>query len=160
MDYKDQLAWVNERMAKQNLPPPAKPKLKDPEFTIPTDPSKLTNHELGSRMLQTSAWYAYAQYLLGRCESELVLVEAEFRLKANVVMQELRKEVGRINQEAIESIAVANNPEELGGLYERRVQLMSIRKQLESRILIYEKGYNAFSREQSRREMEARVSGG
>ena len=160
LDSKAILRWVQEKMEKLRLPAPARPKYKDPEFIIPADPSSLTTTELGQRMLQTAGWYAYCQRMFGLCESELVLVDAEFKLKVNIIAYELRKELGRVNQEAIESIAVAKNKEELSPLYERRLQLTAVKKRLESQLLIYERVYQALSREQSRRELEARVSGG
>ena len=147
LDHATLNTWVNEKVSKLHLPLPARPKYKDPEFNVPNDPSTLTVSELGQRMLQTSGWYAYAQRMFGICESELVLVDAEFKLKVNVIAYELRKELGRVNQEAVESIAVAKNPDELGHLFERRVQLTAIKKRLESQLLIYERCYQALSRE-------------
>ena len=149
--------WADEKVREKHLPLPAAPKDTGPEFEVPDDPSTLTNPHLGQLMLRMSGYYAYTQRLIGIAASELVLVEAEFKLKVNIKDQDIRKELGRINQEAVEA-AVLRDDEELTPLYERRLKLSAVKEQLESRLLIYEKLGYALSRELSRREMEARLA--
>ena len=150
-------AWAEDKMGKQRLPLPTKPKGKDPEFVYPEDPSKLIGIQIGQWMSRFTAWYTYTTSLLGRVASELVPVEAEYRLEINSLRSEVLPAMpGRPAAEVVEA-EVLKQHDELGPLYERRLQLMTIKETLESRARIYERGYQAMSRELSRREMEAKI---
>lgn len=150
-------AWAEEKMGKQGLPLPTKPKGKDPEFVYPEDPSKLVSIEIGQWLSKFTGWLTWAMSLLGRVASELVLVEAEYRLKINSFRSEVLPGMpGRPAAEVVEA-EVLKRHDELGPLYERRLQLMTIKETLDSRAKIYERGYQAMSRELSRREMEAKT---
>ncbi len=150
-------AWAEGKMSKQGLPLPTKPKGKDPKFEYPEDPSKLVSIEIGQWLAKFTGWLTYATSLLGRITSELVLVEAEYRLKINSFRSEVLADLpGRPAAEVVEA-EVLTQHDELGPLYERRLQLMTVKETLESRAKIYERGYQAMSRELSRREMEAKT---
>jgi len=150
-------AWAEDKMAKQRLPLPTKPKGKDPEFAYPEDPSLLQSIEIGQWMSKFTGWFTYATSLLGRITSELVLVEAEYRREINSFRSEVLADLsGRPAAEVVEA-EVLKQHDELEPLYERRLQLMTIKETLESRAKIYERGYQAMSRELSRREMEAKI---
>ncbi len=149
--------WVEDKMAKQGLPLPKKPKTKDPEFEYPEDPSKLVSIEIGQWMSRFTGYFNYATALLGRVASELVGVEAEYRLKVNTMRSDVIAVMpSRPAADVVESEVLKQN-DELAPLYERRLQLMSIKESLEARARIYERGYQAMSRELSRREMEGKV---
>ena len=145
-----------KKISKLHLPLPVMPKYESPEFNWPDDPSNLNNTQLGQMMLQMAGFYGYTQRLLGILESELTLVDAELKLKVNAASVPIRKELGRLNNEVIEAAVISNN-EEFTPLYKRKLELLSIRDQLQSRLLIYEKFYQALSREQSRRDTETRI---
>jgi len=150
-------AWAEDKMGKQRLPLPTKPKGKDVEFEYPEDPSKLVSIEIGQWMSKFTGWLTWTTSLLGRITSELVLVEAEYRLKINSFRSEVLADLpGRPAAEVVEA-EVLKQHDELGPLYERRLQLLTIKETLESRARIYERGYQAMSRELSRREMEAKL---
>ena len=149
--------WAEDKMGKQRLPLPTKPKGKDVEFEYPEDPSKLVSIEIGQWMSKFTGWLTWTTSLLGRITSELVLVEAEYRLKINSFRSEVLADLpGRPAAEVVEAEVLKQN-DELGPLYERRLQLMTVKETLESRAKIYERGYQAMSRELSRREMEAKL---
>ncbi len=151
------MEWAQKKMAKQGLPVPGKPKGKDVEFAYPEDPSKLVSIEIGQWLAKFTGWLTYAAALLGRITSELVLVEAEYRLKINSFRSEVLADLpGRPAAEVVEA-EVLTQHDELGPLYERRLKLMTVKETLESRAKIYERGYQAMSRELSRREMEAKT---
>lgn len=148
--------WSTDKVRKLHLPLPKQPKSEDPEFSWPEDPSNLNNTQLGQMMLQMAGFYGYTQRLLGILESELTLVDAELKLKVNAASVPIRKELGRLNNEVIEAAVISNN-EEFTPLYKRKLELLSIKDQLQSRLLIYDKLYSCLSREQSRRDTETRI---
>ena len=116
-------------------------------------------------MLKLAGFYGYAARLLGLLESELVLVESEYRLGINAAGLHLRgsESFGKRPSAEVVEAAVVTAEEEHGDhsdlldLRHRRLELLAVKAQLESRLLIYDKGYAALSREQSRREVESRV---
>lgn len=150
--------WAKGRIARQRLPLPAKPREDAAEFEFPEDPDNLSNTQLGQMMLRLSAWHSFGVRRLGEVESELLLVDAEFKLKVNSAGLKIREDLpGRPAADVVESAVLAQNGE-LGPLYKRRLELQAIKSQLEPRIKIYEKSWNALSREQARREMEIRLA--
>ncbi|KKK94257.1 hypothetical protein LCGC14_2684690 [marine sediment metagenome] len=154
---KDLQAWAEIKMLKQRLPLPKKPKASDPEFAYPEDPGILEPIEIGQYMSRFTAWFNYATSLLGRITSELVLVEAEYRREVDSRCSEVLVDLpGKPTVKVIEA-EVLKRFDELGPLYKRRLQLLTIKETLEARARIYERGYSAMSRELSRREMEAKL---
>ena len=157
IDSEELKEWVEGKMTKQGLPLPSKPKMKDPEFEYPEDPSKLVSMEIGQWMSKFTAYFNYATSLTGRVASELVLVDAEYRLKVNTMRSDVIADMpSRPAADVVESEVLKQN-DELAPLYERRLKLMSIKETLEARAKIYERGYQAMSRELARREMEGKV---
>lgn len=151
-------AWAEGKMAKQRLPLPTKPTGKDPEFSYPEDPSILQSIEIGQWMSKFTGWFTYTTSLLGRITSELVLVEAEYRREVDSRCSDVLVGLpGKPTVKVIEA-EVLKQHSKLGPLYTRRLQLMTIKETLESRAKIYDRGYQAMSRELSRREMEAKIS--
>lgn len=157
-----QFEQVLKKVQSKGLPLPKKPLSVDPEVDFPEDPSALSSTKLSQMMGRFTAWYAYSNRLLGLLESELALVDPEYRL---ILVQEGLKlrtesEYGkRPSADIIEAAVLLEADDDLLGLRDRRLELISIKAQLSSRILIYEKCYQALSRELTRREMEARVQG-
>ena len=156
--HKDDVkAWADGKLAKQGLPLPKMPSNKDPEFEYPEDPSRLGSIEIGQWMSKFTGFFNYTTRLLGNVEAELVLVEAEYRLRVNTLRPEVIEDMpSRPAADVVES-EVLRRHDELTPLYERRLQLLSVQKSLEARAKIYERGYQAMSRELSRRELEGRV---
>ncbi|KKN00880.1 hypothetical protein LCGC14_1133310 [marine sediment metagenome] len=148
--------WAKEIIGKKRLPAPAKPKGKDPEYTFPDDPSTLSPTGLGQQMMKFASYFGYTQWLLGLADSEFALVDSEYKVNMNVAGIKIREDLGRVAADVVEA-AVLHEDESLTPLYERRQKLLVIKIQLESRLKIYEKMYNALSRELARREMETRI---
>lgn len=151
---------VLEKVGKHNLPLPKKPNFTDKEFEVPTDPDSITTVELGQKMMQASAFYSYAKRLLGVLEAELIPLEAEYKLRVITRGNILRRDptFKSRSAEIIEAEVLSNN-EDLLPLYERKVELLSIKSILESRADIYDRVYVTLSRELSRRGIESRVQG-
>ena len=148
--------WAGERIAKQNLPLPAKPRYEDPEFQFPDDPADLTMMQLGQLMLRFAGFLGYSIHLLGLAESELTLVESELNGKVAGLSGPVRTALGRVKAEVIENAVLSNNPQ-LIPLHKRRLELTAIITRLGSMTKIYEKMYQALSRDLARREVESRV---
>ena len=153
----DVLGWAKEKMDTRRLPLPKKPRGRDPQFDFPDDPDALGSNELGQLMMRMASYLGYTQRLLGIADSELALVEAEYRLRVNTAGLEARERLGRVAADVVEAAVLAENGD-LVPLYERRLRLMTVCIQLKSRLSMYEKFYQALSRELSRREMESRAS--
>ena len=149
--------WAEGKMARQGLPLPAKPKGKDPTFEYPEDPSKLTPVEIGQWMSRFAGWFNYATSLLGRVASELVPVDSEYRLRVNALRADVLDRLpSRPAAEVVESEMLKRH-DGLAPLYKRRLELMTVEKTLEARVRMYERGYQAMSRELTRREMEGKI---
>lgn len=153
---KEILETVQKKIAELNLPVPPKPATDDTEMQLPPDPSLLSSTALAQKLMRASSWFGYVQRLIGVLESELVLLNAEYKIKVNVLGIPVRNKLGKQNKEVIESI-VLNENKDIMPLYTRIQELTSIRETLNSRMEIYHKFYAALSREQSRRESESRV---
>jgi hypothetical protein len=147
---------VLEKMSKSGFPAPTKPSFEDAEIALPPDPSELTSIELAQKLSKSAAWFSYCQYRLGQVESELVLQQAEYKVKLNLASIPVREELGRQNADVIEA-AVLGGSTEILTIYERIAELTSIKESLEARLSVYDKFYSALSREQSRRDTESRV---
>ncbi len=148
--------WAEGRMARQGLPTPRKPD-GGQEFEYPEDPSRLSPVEIGQWMARFTGWFNYATTLLGRVASELVPVEAEYRLRVNALRAGVLDGLpSRPAAEVVES-EVLTRHDELGPLYKRRLELMTVEKTLEARVRTYDRGYQAMSRELTRREMEGKI---
>lgn len=154
---KDINEWAMGRIKGLGLPLPRKSKGTDPEFSFPDDPDEMTSTEVGQLMFRFADWFAYATRLLGMVDSELVLVESEYKLKVNMRGIKLREKLGRVSADVIESAVLAKDGD-ITEIYKRRLELLAIKTHLEARTKIYERGYQAMSRELTRREMGTRLS--
>jgi len=153
-------AEVLERVQKKiydlHLPVPPQPSTEDVEMQLPDDPDKLTSTQLAQKMSRASSWFGYVQRLLGVLESELILLEAEYKIEVNVLGLPAREKLGKVNKDVVESWVLSNH-EEVMPLYTRIQELKSIEATLNSRLEIYSKFHQTLSREQSRREMEMKT---
>lgn len=154
---KDIHSWAVGRMKGLKLPVPRKPKGTDPEFSLPDDPDALPSPEISQLMFQFADWFSFIVRQLGMADSELVLVEEEYKLKVNSRGIKLREKLGRVSADVIEAAVLAENGD-LTEIYQRRLELLAIKAHLEARAKIYDCGKQAMSRELSRRETEARTS--
>ena len=150
------LERVKEKIQNLHLPIPPQPSTEDVEMQLPEDPDKLTSTQLAQKMSRASSWFGYVQRLLGVLESELILVEAEYKIEVNVKGIPIREKLGKVNKDVVEA-CVLEAYEELMPLYTRIHELKAIKATLESRLEIYSKFHQTLSREQSRREMEMKT---
>ena len=150
------LERVQKKIYDLHLPVPPQPSTEDVEMQLPEDPDKLTSTQLAQKMSRSSSWFGYVQRLLGILESELILIETEYKLEMNVLGVEIRDKLGKVNKDVIEA-CVLKSHDELMPLYTRIQELKSIKATLESRLEIYSKFHQTLSREQSRREMEMKT---
>lgn len=145
---------VTENMKSQRLPSPARPKADDPEYQFPEDPDELTSAQLGQLMLRFAAWEGYTHRLLGPVEAELVALEKESQIKVLGAGAGLRDELGKnAGRDTVEAAVLAFHPEFLP-LTQRITKLKTAKASLESRATIYQAGWSALSREQTRRADE------
>ncbi|HEC64463.1 MAG TPA: hypothetical protein ENI23_04135 [bacterium] len=152
------LSWAQEKVKKQHLPIPKKPEQELEEYELPDNFADMNSIELSQWASWFNAWYSRTVWLLGLCESELLLVENEYRLKINSKGGIIREKRGRVSEAVIESLVLADDGE-MGEIYQRRLELLSLRPQLDALIKVYERSTYALSRELSRREYEARIVG-
>ena len=150
------LKRVSNKIQALNLPLPPQPSTEDTEMKLPEDPDKLTSTQLAQKMSRASSWFGYVQRLLGVLESELILVEAEYKIEINIKGIPVREKLGKVNKDVVEA-CVLEAYEELMPLYTRIHELKAIKAALESRLEIYSKFHQTLSREQSRREMEMKT---
>ena len=145
---------VNEKINKI-FPVISKPKVNG-EINLPEDPSTMTGVEVSQKMTQATSWFVYCDYLLGLLKSELLLVEAEYKIKLNAKSVPVRTELGRQNADVIEAVVLEKNPAILP-LFERLTELKALKAQMVTRLEIYKMFHSTLSREQSRREAEMRM---
>ncbi len=150
------LERVQKKIYSLHLPVPPQPSTEDVEMQLPEDPDKLTSTQLAQKMSRASSWFGYVQRLLGVLESELVLIEAEYKIEMNSKGIIIREKLGKVNKDVVEA-RVLKEWDELIPLYTRIQELKSIKATLDSRLEIYSKFHQTLSREQSRREMEMKT---
>ena len=157
VDSDEVLGWATDRVARQNLPLPKKPKDFGDEYSIPDDPDDMESVELGQLIARFRSWIAYCVRLIGVTESEQVLLDDEWSLRMGAAMLDARNELGSGAKKDMLTAWALRESDDLGPLYLRRTQLKAVMAQLEPRLKIYERGYRALSRELSRREIETRA---
>ena len=150
------LERVKEKIQNLHLPIPPQPSTEDVEMQLPEDPDKLTSTQLAQKMSRASSWFGYVQRLLGVLESELILVEAEYKIEIGVLGIVVRDKLGKVSKDVVEANVLDMTPE-LMPLFTRIHELKAIKATLESRLEIYSKFHQTLSREQSRREMEMKT---
>ena len=154
---KDIFDEATRKVNAKGLPQPKQPLVEDPEFQFPADPNNITSVEIGQWLYKFTGYFNHATRLIGLVESELVGLDAEYKLQIHSRSMDVRGQTsGRPNADVVEALVLRDNPS-LEPLYSRRLELQTIKAQLEARIRIYEKGYQAMSRELARRDMEAKL---
>ena len=155
LNSKEIFTWAEERISRKRFPLPSQPKTPElEEYEYPVDPSRLSGPELGQWLQRMYAWFGYGQRLLGLAESELVTVEAEYKLKVNTESLRIRDNLsGRPSADLVEAAVLQEN-EYLVALLKRKLELTTIRTELESRLKIYDIQGRALSRELTRRGQE------
>lgn len=139
------------------LPAPSRPAGLGKEYDFPTDARTLTSLQLGTLRLRLSAFHGYVLYLLGREDVELGAFEAVYDMVLGDAMQKVANaSVKRMVTDVLRSVTV-DGSETLKGLFRSITDRRARVGLLKSHLAVYEAHLNALSREQSRREMEART---
>lgn len=152
------IGWTRDRFAELNLPMPAKPQHVG-QYTFPEDPDELTGPEVAQLMLRLAGFCAHIFKLLAIVESEGVALEREWRLRIGEYTTEVRAKLGGRPAHDTVEIAVVTQHEELRPLYNRMTQLEVVRTRLRRYVEMYQVGYQAMSREASRRSDQLRAGG-
>jgi len=156
LDAKGIYSWALDRVKRQKLAVPKRPKTWVTEYEFPEDPALLSSLELGQLMLKLSAMYGYVLRLMGVLDAELVAVDAEYDSRVQTHALKVREELGRVNKELREAHVVYKH-KELRPLRHRRIELRTVRAILDTYARIYIFHHQALSREQSRRAEESRM---
>lgn len=148
---------ANAFIAKHALPAPKQPVGLGREYDFPTDPRSLTSEKLGALRLMLSAFHGYALSIVGREDVELEAFTTVYELMLGDAMDKVqRKAEKRLVTDVLKSVTISNNDvlkRLTRAVIERRARVGRLKAQL----TVYEAHLAALSREQSRREMEARA---
>lgn len=145
-----------------NLPVMKQPTGLDKEYDFPSDVNHLKSEQLGTLQLSLGGWYSYLLGIIGSEESGLGAFEEVFSVKLGVAMKEEKLKIsdvkGTISVEILRGVCIAEIPE-LNRLHKslitRRHRVQSLKAQAE----VYRAQLERLSREQARRESEARRFG-
>lgn len=142
------------------LPRMVRPSALGEQYEFPTDLKTLTSAQLGQLQLQLTAYYTYSIGVLGEEEGTIGAFQEVFDIKLGVVMQaEADRHLRRTPvKEILRAIAISsdqwlNRMNKSLISRKHRVKLLSVQSN------IYHEQLVRLSREQSRRESEARFSG-
>ena len=155
---------AEELLAKERLPRQRAPEqLLGEDYDFPLDPATLTSMELGRLMLRLASLKGYSGDRLAR--EEIALHELDQVLEYLVPLKMLDlirsdefKDLPRaaLVKEVLRSAAI-DGDDLLKRLFHRSVDQRAAVARLKAQYEIYESGYYALSREQSRREASARA---
>lgn len=130
-------------------------------YTFPDNAAALPSHELGTLQLKLSGWYTWLMQLRGREVAELGALESVYEIALGLAMEETQKvmwEEGSpkvISREVLKARAIKSKPE-LDRMAKLIIEKQMRVKRLDTQADIYNEQITRLSREQSRREAEAR----
>lgn len=141
------------------LPRTARPSGWGTEYEFPSDLTQLSSVELGRWQSQMERLWAYALQVSGREESELGEYENLFDIKLGLRTHE---EAGKIQgkvpvKEVMKALAIESDPD-LKSLLQTVIARRLRSRRLGIQTEIYRSHLQRLSREQSRREAEARIN--
>ena len=129
-------------------------------YKFPTDVRALTSIELGNLHLQLTEWCTHTMDILGGQEMELSGFESLYEIQLGHATLEHKKTTseirGAIPKEMIQASCILGS-EALKKQTQNLITRKAIVQRLTNQVKIYEKQLSALSREQSRRESEARL---
>lgn len=142
------------------LPKMIRPSSLGEQYDFPTDMKILTSQQLGQLQLQLTAYYTYSMWVLGGEEGTIGAFQEVFDIKLGIAMQEeADRHVRRVPvKEILRSIAISND-RWLNKMNKALISRKHRAKLLEVQANIYHEQLVRLSREQSRRESEAKFSG-
>lgn len=146
-----------------NLPRMRRPDGLGGEYVFPSNARELDGYELGSLQLQLSGWYTYLLDQKGRVDAELGALRSVYEIALGEAMAETKQAMleeggwGKvIASEILRARAVKTN-EKLGNIARLVVTKEATIRRLDVQAEIYHEQLTRLSREQSRREAEARL---
>lgn len=142
------------------LPVMERPESLGSSYVFPTDLKELTGPQLGRLQLQLTAYYTYSVGVLGQEMGTIGAFQEVFDIKLGVAMQEeADRHIRRTPvKEILRAIAITND-KWLNRMSKSLISRKHRAKLLEVQSNIYHEQLVRLSREQSRRESEARFSG-
>jgi len=127
------------------------------EYDFPTDARSLTGEKLGGLRLMLSAYHGYTLWLTGIEEVELDAFAAVYDMLLGKAMDEAQRAAEKRSvKEVLRSVAIMED-ENLTRLTRAIIERKARVGRLKNQLAIYEAHLNTLSREQSRREAEART---
>ena len=142
---------------RHELPAPSRPTGLGQEYDFPTDPRSLTSEKLGATRLRLSAFHGYTLYLIGREDVELEAFSTVYELMLGDAMDKVqRRAEKRLVTDVLKAVTITNH-EVLRRLTRAVTERRARVGRLKAQLAVYEAHLAALSREQSRREMEARA---
>jgi hypothetical protein len=138
------------------LPSISRPKGWGKEYSFPEDLTQLSSVELGAWQSKMEGLWAFAMQLLGKESAECDEFERLYEIKLGLRMQEESGKNGKLVKDILRAIAIKTDPE-IEALTQALVTRRLRVRRLDTQVKIYQSHLARLSREQSRREAEARV---
>jgi hypothetical protein len=155
--WRDAVTKAEALIKEHRFPSPKRPEGLGVEYEFPTDPRVLTSEKLGGLRLQLSAFHGYMLWLIGKEDVELSAFETVYDLLLGDAMDKMQlTREKKLVTDVLRSVTIMGSNDLTNltrAVIERRARVGRLRAQL----TVYEAHLNALSREQSRREMEARL---
>lgn len=154
----DLIREADARIDELGLPRMRRPEGLGQEYTFPTDVAGLRGGELANLSLRLSAWYSYLLAEVGREDSQLGVIEEAYNAALGVKMHDLARTYER-NKPVKETLKalVLEEDASLRAITRVIMRRRMVVRRLEAQLEIYKEQINRLSREQSRREAEARA---
>lgn len=148
-------------MQGQQFPQMRRPVTFGQDYDFPSQPSELTSTVLGQLQLTITGYYSQSLRVLGEADAELGILKGSFDIKLGLEQQRIQDARGtgkgsRVLKENLKAIAIEGNAT-LKAAYILVLQKDAILKVLTAQRDIYHEHLLRLSREQSRREMEAKL---
>ena len=151
------LREAEQRVRKYKLPLMKPPADLGSEYVFPDNAAHLASVELGTLQLKLTGWYSWSIRALSRESSELAAIQTVYDLALGHAMhEEAQRHEKRPVKETLIALAVRHDAK-LERMSRVLIRKEAVVTQLTDQIKIYEKQLSHLSREQSRRESEARV---
>lgn len=139
---------------KLNLPRMSTPEGSGSDYVFPDDVLALSDTQLGSLQLWLTGWYTYSLSVLASRRSYLDSLNSSYELLLGVRMGEYEDK--KLLKDALRGLVHKDDPQ----LFSLRTTIDKLKvevRQLEAQAEIYKEQRYTLSREQSRREAEARA---
>lgn len=163
ISVRDVMTEAADFMTGLRLPQMTEPFGLGQQYSYPSDAGQLTSEQLGTIQLQIRGWYSWTLRILGRYEIELDTMESVFDLAVSVRSHEVQSNYDKkLNKDELRALAIkgigtsADDPHDLGRMFKAIITRRAKVKLLKTQVDIYHDQLASLSREQSRREAEAR----